>query len=91
MQETMVSSGTMTNRLDRLEELKLITRQPDPSDGRGSLVTLTSLGMKKVDEALDDLIVKERSFLTDLNTKEQRELADLLSRLAANFDIESES
>jgi DNA-binding MarR family transcriptional regulator len=91
MQETMVSSGTMTNRLDRLEELKLITRQPDPSDGRGSLVTLTSLGMKKVDEALDDLIVKERSFLTDLNAKEQRELADLLSRLAANFDIESES
>jgi hypothetical protein len=47
--------------------------------------------MKKVDEALDDLIVKERSFLTDLNAKEQRELADLLSRLAANFDIESES
>ncbi|MEY4496857.1 MAG: hypothetical protein RLZZ364_162 [Actinomycetota bacterium] len=91
MQETMVSSGTMTNRLDRLEELKLITRQPDPSDGRGSLVTLTSLGMKKVDEALDDLIVKERSFLTDLSAKEQRELADLLSRLAANFDIESES
>jgi DNA-binding MarR family transcriptional regulator len=91
MQETMVSSGTMTNRLDRLEELKLITRQPDPSDGRGSLVTLTSLGMKKVDEALDDLIVKERSFLTDLGAKEQRELADLLSRLAANFDIESES
>ncbi len=91
MQETMVSSGTMTNRLDRLEELKLITRQPDPSDGRGSLVTLTSLGMKKVDEALDDLIVKERTFLTDLNAKEQRELADLLSRLAANFDIESES
>ncbi len=91
MQETMVSSGTMTNRLDRLEELKLITRQPDPSDGRGSLVTLTSLGMKKVDEALDDLIVKERSFLTDLSAKEQRELADLLSRLAANFDIESDS
>jgi DNA-binding MarR family transcriptional regulator len=91
MQETMVSSGTMTNRLDRLEELKFITRQPDPSDGRGSLVTLTSLGMKKVDEALDDLIVKERTFLTDLNAKEQRELADLLSRLAANFDIESES
>ncbi len=91
MKETMVSSGTMTNRLDRLEELKLITRLPDPSDGRGSLVTLTSLGMKKVDEALDDLIVKERTFLTDLNAKEQRELADLLSRLAANFDIESES
>ena len=44
MQETMVTSGTMTNRLDRLEELQLITREPDPSDGRGSLVTLTKAG-----------------------------------------------
>ena len=90
MQETMVTSGTMTNRLDRLEELKLINRQPDPSDGRGSLVSLTPLGMKKVDEALDQLIKNERAFLTDLNKGEQAELADLLSRLAANFDLESE-
>ena len=89
MQETMVSSGTMTNRLDRLEELKLITRQPDPSDGRGSLVTLTALGMKKVDAALEDLLLKERKFLTELSKNEQAELADLLSRLAANFDIEN--
>ncbi len=90
MQETMVSSGTMTNRLDRLEELKLITRQPDPSDGRGSLVTLTALGMKKVDIALDQLLKNERTFLTDLNKSEQAELADLLSRLAANFDTDPE-
>lgn len=90
MQETMVSSGTMTNRLDRLEELNLITRQPDPSDGRGSLVTITALGIKKVDEALDQLLKNERAFLTDLNATEQADLADLLSRLAANFDIEAE-
>ncbi len=90
MQETMVSSGTMTNRLDRLEELKFITRQPDPSDGRGSLVSLTPLGMKKVDAALDQLIKNERTFLTDLNRSEQAALADLLSRLAANFDISTD-
>jgi len=90
MQETMVTSGTMTNRLDRLEELKLINREPDPNDGRGSLVSLTPLGMKKVDEALDQLIKNERAFLTDLNKSEQAELADLLSRLAANFDISIE-
>jgi DNA-binding MarR family transcriptional regulator len=91
MQETMVSSGTMTNRLDRLEELNLITREPDPSDGRGSLVTLTQSGMKKVDIALDQLIKNERTFLTDLKKDEQEHLADLLSRLAANFDIEPEA
>lgn len=90
MQETMVSSGTMTNRLDRLEELKLITRQPDPNDGRGSLVSLTALGMKKVDAALDHLIESEQTFLTDLSKAEQSELADLLSRLAANFDISTD-
>ena len=87
MAETMVSSGTMTNRLDRLEELAVITRQQDPSDGRGSLVTLTPLGMKKVDEALDQLIKSERTFLTELKKDEQELLADLLSKLAANFDI----
>ncbi len=86
MQETMVTSGTMTNRLDRLEELKLINRQPDPNDGRGSLVTLTALGMKKVDAALDHLLENERTFLTDLSKAEHQQLADLLSKLAANFD-----
>jgi DNA-binding MarR family transcriptional regulator len=88
MQETMVSSGTMTNRLDRLEELKFITRQQDPSDGRGSLVSLTDLGMKKVDIALDQLIKNEKAFITDLNQSEQKQLADLLSRLAATFDTD---
>jgi DNA-binding MarR family transcriptional regulator len=86
MAETMVTSGTMTNRLDRLEELKLIIRKPDPSDGRGSLVTLTELGMKKVDAALDHLIANEKTFLKDLTATEQKELADLLSKLASNFD-----
>lgn len=46
--------------------------------------------MKKVDVALDQLIKNERTFLTDLNKSEQEALADLLSRLAANFDIEAE-
>lgn len=88
MQETMVASGTMTNRLNRLEELSLITRLPDPTDGRGSLVTLTKLGMKKVDEALDQLIKYEQTFLTDISKGELDTLANLLSKLAANFDTE---
>jgi len=87
--QNLVTSGTMTNRLDRLEELNLITRLPDPNDGRGSLVTLTALGMKKVDEALDQLIKYERTFLTDLSDEEFEELANLLSKLAANFDTEN--
>jgi DNA-binding MarR family transcriptional regulator len=86
MQETLVTSGTMTNRLDRLEELKLITRQPDPADGRGSLVTLTASGMRAVDRALEGLLEHERELLTGLTREERNALAELLSTLAAHLE-----
>ena len=86
MQETLVTSGTMTNRLDRLEELKLITRQPDPADGRGSLVTLTASGMRAVDKALEGLLEQERELLKGLTREQRIALADLLSSLAAHLE-----
>ena len=86
MQETMVTSGTMTNRLDRLEELQLITREPDPNDGRGSLVTLTRAGMRAVDSAMEDLLENERELLRNLSAKDREVLADLLSKLVTEFD-----
>ena len=86
MQETLVTSGTMTNRLDHLEELKFITRQPDPADGRGSLVTLTASGMRAVDKALEGLLKHERELLTGLTREERNDLAELLSTLAAHLE-----
>jgi DNA-binding MarR family transcriptional regulator len=86
MQETMVTSGTMTNRLDRLEELNLITREQDPDDGRGSLVTLTKSGVRAVDTALEDLLENERELLGTLTAKDRETLADLLSKLVTEFD-----
>jgi DNA-binding MarR family transcriptional regulator len=86
MQETLVTSGTMTNRLDRLEELQLITREPDPNDGRGSLVTLTRAGKRAVDSAMEDLLENERELLQNLSVKEREVLADLLSKLVTEFD-----
>ncbi len=86
MQETMVTSGTITNRLDRLEELELITREPDPNDGRGSLVTLTKSGIRAVDAAMEDLLENERELLKDLSGKDRDQLAALLSTLVTEFD-----
>jgi DNA-binding MarR family transcriptional regulator len=86
MQETMVTSGTITNRLDRLEELELITREPDPNDGRGSLVTLTKSGIRAVDAAMEDLLENERELLKDLSSKDREQLAALLSTLVTEFD-----
>jgi DNA-binding MarR family transcriptional regulator len=86
MQETMVTSGTMTNRLDRLEELHLITREQDPDDGRGSLVTLTKAGIRAVDSALEDLLENERKLLKALSAKDRDTLAELLSTLVTEFD-----
>jgi DNA-binding MarR family transcriptional regulator len=86
MQETMVTSGTMTNRLDRLEELHLITREQDPDDGRGSLVTLTKSGMRAVDSALEGLLENERELLGTLSASDRETLAELLSKLVTEFD-----
>ena len=85
MQETLVTSGTMTNRLDRLEELELITRKPDPSDGRGSLVTLAKKGIQAVDAAMEDLLGSEEDLLSSLTKDEQIDLARLLSKLVIAF------
>lgn len=86
MQETMVTSGTMTNRLDRLEDLSLITRQPDPEDGRGSLVTLTKSGMRAVDTAMEELLKRESEILKNMTKAEQAKLAASLSEIEAPFD-----
>jgi len=76
----------MTNRLDRLEELKLVTRQPDPDDGRGSLVTLTASGIRAVDKALDGLLEHERDLLKGLTREQRVDLSELLSVLAAHLE-----
>ncbi len=76
--ETGVTSGTMTNRIDRLEQRGLVRRAPDPVDRRGVQVVLTDAGRAAVDDALSDLMQREHAILAHLGTDEQRELADLL-------------
>jgi DNA-binding MarR family transcriptional regulator len=81
LRETMVTSGTMTNRIDRLGERGLVERSPDPRDRRGVLVGLTTAGKKAVDGAFESLLASERDLLAELSAAERRDLAGLLKRL----------
>jgi DNA-binding MarR family transcriptional regulator len=84
--ETLVTSGTMTNRLDQLEREGLVTRNPDPGDGRSIQVYLTEEGRRRVDAALKDLLERERAILAGLDDSEQRVLSDLLRVVVRPFD-----
>jgi DNA-binding MarR family transcriptional regulator len=86
LRSTLVTSGTMTNRIDRLEQAGLVQRHPDPVDKRGVLVELTDRGRATVDAAMSALLVRERDLLTALDDVDQAELATLLRVLLAPFD-----
>ena len=86
LRATLVTSGTMTNRIDRLAQAGLVSRHPDPVDKRGVLVQLTGEGRATVDAALSDLLARERSLLARLDLGQQNELAALLRMLLAPFD-----
>jgi DNA-binding MarR family transcriptional regulator len=81
LRETMVTSGTMTNRIDRLTERGFVERSPDPNDRRGVLVGLSTAGKKAVDGAFETLLDSERDLLTELSDSERNDLAGLLKRL----------
>ena len=88
LRATLVTSGTMTNRIDRLAAARLVRREPDPRDKRGVLVTLTEAGQERVDAALDGLLRRERMLLAGLDPGERHNLADLMRILLAPFDNE---
>lgn len=85
LKETLVTSGTMTNRVDRLTARGLVERLPDPDDRRGVLVQLTPEGKDTVDGAFDALLRAERELLDGLSERDRARLADLLRPLLAPF------
>jgi DNA-binding MarR family transcriptional regulator len=86
LQQTLVSSGTMTNRIDRLLERKLVERRTDPHDGRGILVVMTTTGREHVDRAISQLLASEAELLDGLSSGDQERLAILLRKLSLDFD-----
>lgn len=77
----MITSGTMTNRVDRLERRGFVTRSRSQADGRQVIVALTAEGMKKVDAALVDHAANETAILAGLSSRQRDALADLLRTL----------
>jgi len=82
---TMVTSGAMTNRLDRLEKARLIVRGPHPNDRRGIVVQLTGKGLSLIDEALTAHVANEHEILAGLSDAEREMLARLLGKLIASL------
>lgn len=82
----MLSSGAMTNRLDRLERAGLVARHPDPSDRRGTLVSLTAEGKDLVEKVVIEHVENERRLLDALSPEERETLSALLRKLLLPFD-----
>ncbi|GGM55420.1 MarR family winged helix-turn-helix transcriptional regulator [Microbacterium saperdae] len=86
LQQTLVSSGTMTNRIDRLVGRRFVRREADPGDGRSVLVILTDDGRIRVDAAITRLVDVEADLLQALSRGDRDRLAGLLRKLSLSFD-----
>lgn len=86
-EQTLVTTGGMTLRVDRLESDGLVRRERDASDGRVVYVALTEAGMELIDAVVEDHFRNERRMLRGLSATEQRRLADLLSRVERSLEL----
>lgn len=77
----MLSSGAMTNRIDRLESKKLVVRRPDSADRRSIIVSLTPEGLDLINIVISHHVNKGSELLSGLSKDEQETIAGLLKKL----------
>jgi DNA-binding MarR family transcriptional regulator len=82
----MLSSGAMTNRIDRLEGAGLVRRVPDPEDRRGTLVGLTARGLEVVDEVIAAVWDTQAQLVAGLTATEQEHLSTILRTLLLSLE-----
>jgi len=87
----LVSTGTMTNQLDKLEAAGLVVRLPDPADRRGKVVEMTPKGRATLDNYVSVQAKRERQLLGRLSPDEKRRLNDLLRQLLASLGEQPDS
>ena len=86
MASAMITSGTMTNRIDQLEKRGMVARTSNPKDGRGFLVSLTEKGFELVDEVVTAHVDAQASLIEGLNEKERVALNKLLAKFLGSFE-----
>jgi DNA-binding MarR family transcriptional regulator len=84
----MLSSAAMTNRIDRLEQRGLVSREPDPEDRRGVRIRLTAEGLELIEEAVTAHVDGEERLLATLNAEEREHLAALLAKLMGSIQTQ---
>lgn len=82
---SMVTSGAMTGRIDRLAREGLVERTENPDDRRGTLVKLTQSGFTMIDGMMTEHVANERRVLAGMNRAEQKQLSELLAKLIATL------
>lgn len=85
----LLTSGAMTNRLDRLEQAGLLVRNPNPEDRRGIIVSLTAEGLRVIKLVLKDYLKDLSELLDPLSAAERKQLAGLLKKLLIKHDQET--
>lgn len=83
---TIVTSGTVTKRVDRLEAAGLVTRRPAAEDARSRVVALTDAGLRVIDAAFSAHIRNEHRLVEALSPAEREQLEELLRKWLAAFD-----
>jgi DNA-binding MarR family transcriptional regulator len=83
---TMVTTGAMTKRIDRLERAGLVTRRTSERDGRGRVIALTAAGRDLIDRAFTEHMDNERRLLDQLTAQEAAQLEKLLTKWLARYE-----
>lgn len=83
LKSMMVTSGTMTNRIDQLVKAGLVERQKHPEDGRKFVIALTDEGFARIDRAVTDHVATQHRLMAGLTAEERTNLDQLLMRFLA--------
>jgi DNA-binding MarR family transcriptional regulator len=87
--ESLLSSGAMTNRIDRVAELGWVVRRPDPDDGRAVMVQLTEAGLALADQAVALHFGNLARLMSGLETGQRAQLASLLAQLLVGLEADA--